>query len=135
MTPPLLPLLTQPRVTRATIISLPARYINTTDRTTVSALSGTGSLILQTENGVVSAAAISNDIAAISNDTETDEDLAAAIEQFLRINDEGSNGRDSNEEGDEYIIHANGIENTEQLTSNEVEYSLEDDRSKVRDHT
>ena len=97
-------------------------------------MSGTGSLILQTENGVTSAAAISNDVVAISNDAETDEELAAAIKQFLRIDDEGGDSGNSDEEGDEYIIHANSIENTEQLNSNEVEYSPEDDRGKVRDH-
>ena len=97
-------------------------------------MTGTGLLILYTENRVASAAAISNDVETISNDVETDKDLAAAIEQFLRIDDEGSDGGDSDEEGDEYIIHTNGIENTDQLTSNEVEYSPEDDHGEVRGH-
>ena len=123
MAPPMPPLCW---ATRGSITSPPASFVNVSDGTTESALSGPVSptgLVVE-----LSSAAISND-----NIEETDEDLAQAIKQFLRIDDEGGDGGDSDEEGDECLIHTNGVNDTNS-DSDKVEYSPEDDLGEVKSH-
>ena len=131
MLPPLSPLPTQPRARRGTsTASPPTRFINASDGTTVSALSNSGSPASQAGIGVESS------LATISNDNHNfegmDEDLAEAIEQFLQIDDEGGDGGDSDEEGDEFIIHTNGVLDDTNRATSDVEYSPEDDHGEVR---
>lgn len=128
--PPLPPLPTPSRPRRSPVTSPPAKFVHVSDGTTVSALTGVGSPTLQTGIGVESST--TDDDIRIQNSEETDEERAAALEQFLSIDNEGGDGSDSDEEGDECIIHINGMDDRSKRASRDVELSPEDDRGEVK---
>jgi len=99
----------------------------------VSALSGAGSPTQQAGTAQSSTSVTTTvDDDGDQNREENEEELAAALENFLSIDDEGGDCGDSDEEGDECIIHTTGMDLTSKKGSSDVELSPEDDRGEVK---
>ena len=101
----------------------------------MSALTAAASPTGQQEESVAATSRTSREQIDAEEETneDIDEDLAAAIEKFVSLDLEGGDGGDSDEEGDECVIHMTGMDHTSSSELNEgVELDPEDDRGEVK---